>query len=368
MATNQITTNANASTNDSFPFPIHRNPITDDYDVSREVLGRGINGTVFKCTHRQTGQKCAVKILQYAREARQEVILHRRACENCQYIVQLLEIYENYRGTVLYFYIVMECMEGGELFARILQRSERPYTERDAARYIRMIVEAVYHLHSMDIAHRDLKPENLLLADASNDAILKLGDFGFAKEGNNELMPLLTPLYTPYYVAPEILSNSRYDKACDIWSMGVIMYILLCGYPPFSSQNDQLTLSPGMRDRIKAGDYEFPDNPWSNISQEAKLTIQRMLTVDPAQRITIGEIRACQWLNKLTSERSIDMNSIQDPETREQLQVAVASATDLQRRTDVDLGIQIQGPESSNVAIRAAERRQQENLNKHTHC
>ncbi|CAF1457404.1 unnamed protein product [Rotaria magnacalcarata] len=368
MATNQITTNANANTDDLFPFPIHRNPIADDYDVSREVLGDGKNGKVFKCTHRQTGKKCAIKILKNARTTRQEVILHRRACENCQYIVQLLDVYENHRGSVLYFYIVMECMEGGELFNRIQQRSERPYTERDAARYIRMIVEGVYHLHSMDIAHRDLKPENLLLTDETNDAILKLGDFGFAKEGNNELMPLLTPLYTAYYVAPEILSNSRYDKACDIWSMGVIMYILLCGYPPFYSQNSQLALSPGMKNRIKAGHYEFPDSPWSNISQEAKLTIQRMLTVDPAQRITIGEIRACQWLNELTSERSIDISSIQDPEIREQLQVAVASATDLQRRTDVDLGIQIQGPESSNVAIRAAERRQQENLNNHTHC
>ncbi|CAF3694508.1 unnamed protein product [Rotaria sp. Silwood1] len=226
-------------------------------------------------------------------------------------------------------------MEGGELFNRIQQRSDNPYTERDAARYIWMIVQAVNHLHKMDMAHRDLKPENLLLTNESDDAILKLGDFGFAKEGKMILI-----------------------EACDIWSMGVIMYILLCGYPPFFSEGGH-TISSGMKNRIKAGDYEFPDAEWRNISPEAKSTIQRMLTVDPAQRITIDEILTCAWLTELTSSRPINMVALQDVETRQQLEAAVASATDNQRRTDDDLGIEISGPEESRIAKRVAKRKQQ---------
>ncbi|CAF4200471.1 unnamed protein product [Rotaria sp. Silwood2] len=249
-------------------------------------------------------------------------------------------------------------MEGGELFNRIRQRKDDPYTERDAARYIWMIVQAVYHLHKMDIAHRDLKPENLLLTNDRNDAILKLSDFGFAKEGNNEPQPLNTPLFTPYYVAPEILSHGRYDKACDIWSMGVIMYILLCGYPPFFPKGDQ-QLSIGMKSRIKTGNYQFPDDEWRNISEESKSIIQRMLTVDPAKRITIGEILTSTWLTELTSERPIDMTVLQDVETLQELEVAVASANDIQRRTDDDFDIHISGPEASRNVRRAAKRKQQ---------
>lgn len=124
---------------------------------------------------------------------------------------------------------------------------------------------AVAHLHGMDIAHRDLKPENLLFSspDTAAGAVLKLTDFGFAKETspvNNSL--LQTPCYTPYYVAPEVLSQVRYDKSCDMWSLGVICYILLCGYPPFYS-NHGLAISPGMKKRIRAGQYDFPKAEWA---------------------------------------------------------------------------------------------------------
>ncbi|CAF0994742.1 unnamed protein product [Rotaria sp. Silwood1] len=203
----------------------------------------------------------------------------------------------------------MECMEGGELFNRIQQRNDNPYTERDAARYIWMIVQAVHHLHTMDIALKEFFSFTLFLV----------------------------------------------QQACDIWSMGVIMYILLCGYPPFFSEGGHTT-SSGMESKIKAGDYQFPDAEWRNFSPEAKSTIQRMLTVDPAQRITINEILTCSWLTELTSNRPINMIVLQDAETRQQLEAAVASATDDQRRTDDDLGIEISGPEASRIAKRAAKR------------
>ncbi|CAF4022182.1 unnamed protein product [Rotaria sordida] len=301
MATNQSTTSTDYT---SFPFATNRNNITDDYEISPEALGVGINGKVLKCKHRRTGQKCALKILKDSIKARQEVILHKKACENCQYIVQVLDVYENKFRSQRCILIVMECMEGGELFNRIQQRNDNPYTERDAARYILMIVQAVNHLHKMDIAHRDLKPENLLLTNQSNDAILKLGDFGFAKEGGH-------------------------------------------------------TISSRMKNKIKTGDYQFPDAEWRNISSEAKSTIQRMLTVDPVQRITIDGILTSSWLTELTSDRAINMNALQDVETRQQLEAAVASATDDQRRIDDDLDIEISGPEASRIARRAAKRKQQ---------
>jgi len=228
-----------------FPFPTRRNAITDEYEVSKESLGVGINGKVLNCTHRESRRKCALKIIKDSDKARREVILHKKACEGCEYIVQVLDIYENMYSSNRCLLIVMECMEGGELFNRIRDRQDKPYTEREAANVIFMIAKAVAHLHQVDMAHRDLKPENLLFTDTADDAILKLTDFGFAKEGNNEQLPLNTPCYTPYYVAPEILSNNKYDKACDIWSMGVIMYILLCGYPPFFSTHGG-AISAGM--------------------------------------------------------------------------------------------------------------------------
>ncbi|CAF3558646.1 unnamed protein product [Rotaria sp. Silwood1] len=288
----------------SFPFPTRRNDFTDDYEILPEVLGRGVNGKVYKCQHRQTGQKCALKILEDSFRARQEIILHKKSCENCQYIVKVVDVYENMFRSKRCLLIVAECMEGGELFHRIEQRKNKPYTERDAARYIWMIVQAVYHLHKMDIAHRDLKAENLLLTNETDDAILKLTDFGFAKEDEE---------------------NSNY----------------------------------GMKYRIKTGDYQFPDAEWKNISQEGKSIIQRMLIVNPANRITIDEILTNPWLTELNSERSIDISPLQDAENRQQLQAAIASATDAQRQIDDDLDIEISGPEASRIAKRAAKKNRQ---------
>ncbi|CAF3523512.1 unnamed protein product [Rotaria sp. Silwood1] len=329
MDTNRKATIQNSNKYGSFPFPTRRNDFTDDYEILPEVLGRGVNGKVYKCQHRQTGQKCALKILEDSFRARQEIILHKKSCENCQYIVKVVDVYENMFRSKRCLLIVTEW------YSQFYRRSI-----------------------SFRIQFSDLKAENLLLTNETDDAILKLTDFGFAKEGNNEPLPLKTPLFTPLYAAPEILSNARYNKACDIWSMGVIMYILLCGYPPFFPKDEENS-NYGMKYRIKTGDYQFPDAEWKNISQEGKSIIQRMLIVNPANRITIDEILTNPWLTELNSERSIDISPLQDAENRQQLQAAIASATDAQRQIDDDLDIEISGPEASRIAKRAAKKNRQ---------
>lgn len=150
-----------------------------------------------------------------------------------RHIVSIIDVYQNTVSNKRCLLVVMECMEGGELFDRIQKRQESPFTEREAAQTMHQICAAVRYLHSINIAHRDLKPENLLYTSPDANALLKLTDFGFAKEVNTNAMTLQTPCYTPYYVAPEVLGPEKYDKSCDVWSLGVIMYILLCGFPPF---------------------------------------------------------------------------------------------------------------------------------------
>ncbi|XP_077385847.1 MAP kinase-activated protein kinase 2-like isoform X2 [Festucalex cinctus] len=191
---------------------------------------------------------------------------------------------------------VFKIMEGGELFCRIQARGDQAFTEREASEIMRDIGSAIEYLHQMDIAHRDVKPENLLYSTKETNASLKLTDFGFAKETtvHNSLQ---TPCYTPYYVAPEVLGPEKYDKSCDMWSLGVIMYILLCGFPPFYSNTGQ-AISPGMKQRIRLGQYKFPDPEWANVSEEAKQLIIQLLKTDPNERMTIGQFMSHPWISQ----------------------------------------------------------------------
>ena len=154
---------------------------------------------------------------------------------------------------------------------------------------------AVAHLPHMQLAHRDLKPENLLYTDKTGQAILKLTDFGFAKEIHDG-KSLVTPCYTPYYVAPEVLGPEMYDLSCDMWSIGVIMYILLCGYPPFYSYGGA-PISPGMKKRIRQGQYTFPDPEWTNVTKNAKELIKGLLKTNPSERYTIDDVLRHPWIS-----------------------------------------------------------------------
>jgi calcium/calmodulin-dependent protein kinase I len=187
------------------------------------------------------------------------------------------------------FHMVLELMTGGELFDRIVEKES--YNEKEAADVIRPIVDAIrcsiiiiiLDCHSMGVVHRDLKPENLLYSSPEPDAVVKISDFGLAKVISNDLMT--TACGTPGYVAPEILTGSGYDFAVDYWSIGVILYVLLCGYPPFYEDSNEKLF-----ELIKSGKIDFPSPHWDNISNGAKDLIRNLLTVDPKKRYTADQI------------------------------------------------------------------------------
>ncbi|KAK6192762.1 hypothetical protein SNE40_004180 [Patella caerulea] len=316
--------------------------ISDDYSISwNHSLGTGVSGPVRQCTEISTGQKFAVKCIPDSAKARREVHIH-WLCRSHPNIVDMKDVYCNkikfpeekeHKSRLL---VVLELMEGGELFDQISK--QRNFTEKKAAHYLLQICQAVFHCHTSNIAHRDLKPENLLLSDKTNDAVLKLSDFGFAKFDDGNLQ---TPYFTPYYVAPQVLeahiqnrlirkdpgaaSNNKpcfYDKSCDMWSIGVILYIMLCGYPPFYSETPSNHLSSKMRKKILSGDYEFPEDDWRNISKSAKDIISRLLHIDPSQRMTIDELIIHPWLLNPSDKKLNSPVVLADKESLEDINLA----------------------------------------------
>ncbi|XP_068937524.1 MAP kinase-activated protein kinase 5 isoform X2 [Petaurus breviceps papuanus] len=290
--------------------------ILEEYNINwTQKLGAGISGPVRVCVKKSTQERFALKILLDHPKARNEVRLH-MMCAAHTNIVQIIEVYANSvqfphesspRARLL---IVMEMMEGGELFHRISQH--RHFTEKQASQVTKQIALALQHCHSLNIAHRDLKPENLLFKDNSLDAPVKLCDFGFAKIDQGDLM---TPQFTPYYVAPQVLEAQRrhqkeksgiiptsptpytYNKSCDLWSLGVIIYVMLCGYPPFYSKHHSRTIPKDMRRKIMTGSFEFPEEEWSQISEMAKDIVRKLLKVKPEERLTIEGVLDHPWLN-----------------------------------------------------------------------
>jgi calcium/calmodulin-dependent protein kinase I len=188
------------------------------------------------------------------------------------------------------FYVVLEFLAGGELFDRIVEKSV--YNEKEARDVFVLVLNALKHCHDQNIAHRDLKPENLLLASKNNDAEVKIADFGFAKK-NTASNTLATQCGTPGYVAPEIIEGKEYDVACDMWSMGVILYVLIGGYPPFH-EDDQKKLFR----LIRKGKYSFDPEYWDHISSDAKDLISKLLTVDSSKRYTCAQALLHPWINR----------------------------------------------------------------------
>lgn len=194
-------------------------------------------------------------------------------------------------------------MRGGELFDRIVSKSF--YNEKEARDVCKILFEAIGYCHSKSVAHRDLKPENLLLQAEDNDSAIKIADFGFAKK---VLTPnsLTTQCGTPGYVAPEILEGVAYDTKSDMWSLGVIVYILLGGYPPFIEQNQRELFR-----KIRKGQYEFHHEYWGSVSKDAKNLISSLLTVDPAKRLSAAEALNHKWVTadaKKLAEQDLGVN------------------------------------------------------------
>lgn len=200
------------------------------------------------------------------------------------HIIHLHELYKNNN----YFFLVMEKLNGGELFDRLCQKET--YSEKEARDVMRTVFDAVSFCHEQGVAHRDLKPENLLLTSPDDDAKVKIADFGFAKRVTRPYS-LTTRCGSPAYMAPELVNYKNYDERVDNWSLGVIVYTILGGYNPFVRDTVHLTLQ-----EIRQANYQFPKEFWDGISHDAKKLIKALLTVDPSERITTEEALLHPWM------------------------------------------------------------------------
>ncbi|XP_016944139.1 calcium/calmodulin-dependent protein kinase type 1 isoform X2 [Drosophila suzukii] len=253
------------------------------------LLGTGAFSEVRLAESKETpGDHFAVKIIdKKALKGKEESleneirVLRRLTHPN---IVQLLETYED-KSKV---YLVMELVTGGELFDRIVEKGS--YTEKDASHLIRQILEAVDYMHEQGVVHRDLKPENLLYYSPDDDSKIMISDFGLSKMEDSGIMA--TACGTPGYVAPEVLAQKPYGKAVDVWSIGVISYILLCGYPPFYDENDANLFA-----QILKGEFEFDSPYWDEISESAKHFIKNLMCVAVEMRYTCKQALAHAWIS-----------------------------------------------------------------------
>ncbi|CAL4946930.1 unnamed protein product [Urochloa decumbens] len=261
------------------------------YTVGKE-LGRGQFGVTSLCTHKATGERFACKTIAKRKLSTKEDVEDVRREVQIMYhlagqpnIVELKGAYEDKQSV----HLVMELCAGGELFDRIIAKGK--YTERAAASLLRTIVEIVHTCHSLGVIHRDLKPENFLLLSKDENAPLKATDFGlsvFFKQG--EVFKDIVG--SAYYIAPEVLKRS-YGPEADIWSIGVILYILLCGVPPFWAESEH-----GIFNAILRGQVDFSSDPWPRISPGAKDLVKKMLTTDPKKRISAYDVLNHPWIKE----------------------------------------------------------------------
>ncbi|XP_034471035.1 calcium/calmodulin-dependent protein kinase type II delta 1 chain isoform X11 [Hippoglossus hippoglossus] len=262
---------------------------TDEYQLYEE-LGKGAFSVVRRCMKISTGQEYAAKIINTKKlSARDHQKLEREAriCRLLKHpnIVRLHESISE-EG---FHYLVFDLVTGGELFEDIVAREY--YSEADASHCIQQILESVNHCHVNGIVHRDLKPENLLLASKLKGAAVKLADFGLAIEVQGDQQAWFGFAGTPGYLSPEVLRKDPYGKPVDMWACGVILYILLVGYPPFWDEDQHR-----LYQQIKAGAYDFPSPEWDTVTPEAKDLINKMLTINPAKRVTATDALKHPWI------------------------------------------------------------------------
>jgi len=273
----------------------HRYTRFEDLQLDKE-LGHGAFSTVRLAINRVNKDKFAVKVVHKNKLKKNDVdALHVEvgiiSKLNHPHVVK----YFDFTQDRSHYYIVLEVVAGGELFDRIVQRVY--YSEKEARDLVWVLLDVLHHLHGKRIAHRDLKPENLLLKSAHNDHDIKLADFGFATEAKKPLRELCG---TPAYVAPEIIKEKPYGLEVDMWSCGVIVFILLGGYPPFDDSDGV----NAMYACIKAGKFSFDDRFWSSVSHEAKAFIKSLLQVDPSKRPSAAAAMNHDWFTKHAMELS----------------------------------------------------------------
>jgi len=264
--------------------------INEFYDMDKKKLGEGSYGTVCKAKHKATQAVRAIKSISKAQmknldRFKQEIAIMKMM--DHPNIIKLYETFEDHRN----IYLVMELCTGGEMFDRIIEAGH--FTESQAALVMQQVVRAIFYMHEQHVCHRDLKPENFLFTnkDPVEKSTLKIIDFGLScpfKDGQ----VLTTKAGTPYYVAPQVLAG-KYDHLSDVWSCGVIMYVLLCGYPPFFGETDAEVLS-----KVRLGNFSFNAADWKNISEDAKNLIRLMLKMNPRDRCTADQALNNEWIKK----------------------------------------------------------------------
>ncbi|XP_031597856.1 calcium/calmodulin-dependent protein kinase IGb [Oreochromis aureus] len=250
-----------------------------------EELGSGAFSEVYMVKEKKTGKTFAMKCVKKKQKRdlnleNEIAVLRRIKHEN---VVGLEDFYESRT----HYYLVMQLVSGGELFDRILDRGV--YSEKDASRVIQQVLQAVSYLHQNGVVHRDLKPENILYYSQEENSKIMISDFGLSKMVDNGIMS--TACGTPGYVAPEVLAQKPYSNAVDCWSIGVITYILLCGYPPFYEESETRLFS-----KIMKAQYEFDSPFWDDISESAKDFIRNMMQKNPKMRYTTELALRHPWI------------------------------------------------------------------------
>lgn len=275
------------------------------------------------------GRQVAVKCIErqnLPREDEEDLLEEVRILRNLKH-PNVIEIYQFYKDDPNNYYVVIEFMRGGELFDRIVRKAY--YNEKEARDLCRILLDAVKYIHDLGIVHRDLKPENLLLTSKHDDANIKLADFGFARSVMGGFVS--TQCGTPGYVAPEILRAESYGTSVDMWSIGVIIYILLGGYPPFHDENQTRLFR-----KIKAGNFKFHSEYWCSVSNDAKDLIRRLLTVDPKKRLTAAQAVTHPWLfskedDLVSHNLGVNLEQLKLFNARRKLRAAIKSVVATQK-------------------------------------
>ncbi|KAL7855112.1 hypothetical protein SRHO_G00173020 [Serrasalmus rhombeus] len=298
---------------------------SDLYRLTDEVLGQGAYAKVQCCVSLQNDNEYAVKIIEkIAGHSRSRVFREVETLYQCQGNINILELIQFFEDDSR-FYLVFEKLNGGSILTHIQRRKH--FDEREASRVVRDIAQALDFLHTKGIAHRDLKPENILCVDADKVSPVKICDFdlGSGVKLSSACTPITTPeLTTPCgsaeYMAPEVVEvftdeASFYDKRCDLWSLGVILYILLSGSPPFTGHcgtdcgwergETCRACQNNLFERIQEGKYEFGDRDWAHISDSAKDLISRLLVRDAMLRLSAAQVLQHPWVQGNAPERSL---------------------------------------------------------------
>uniref|UniRef100_A0A8D0B6D0 non-specific serine/threonine protein kinase n=1 Tax=Sander lucioperca TaxID=283035 RepID=A0A8D0B6D0_SANLU len=272
---------------DTQPLPstivqLHRSTsqFSDTYEI-KEDIGVGSYSICKRCVHKGTGMEYAVKVERLTEQLSDRSVVRR--------VVSMSQVYDDGRSV----FLVTELMKGGELLDKILR--QKFFSEREASAVLYTITKTLEYLHVQGVVHRDLKPSNILYMDESGNAeSIRICDFGFAKQLRAENGLLMTPCYTANFVAPEVLKKQGYDAACDIWSLGVLLYTMLTGFTPFA--NGPEDTPEEILARIGSGKFSLTGGYWNSVSAEAKDLVSKMLHVDPHRRLTAGQVLRHPWV------------------------------------------------------------------------